>query len=88
MIWYFIIGCVSIITVIGMILPRCRHIWAIIKEHNIQVRSTRDGDYLSQTEVLMSCKNCGELIRMNLTTGVKEVISSGGTPSNDTINIK
>ena len=71
-----------------MCMPRCRHIWAIIKEHDIQVRSRVNQEFLCQTEVLMSCKNCGELIRMNLTTGVKETISSGGTPSNDNINIK
>jgi len=61
----------------------CCHAWETLNTGQISV-STTYGDKITQSTEIKSCKLCGHLIRINLTTGESEVLSHGGTPHNQT----
>lgn len=72
--------------------PKCRHVWDKVDESGIiqtfkgKVPSL-DRTY-EQTIHHYSCKMCGQLVRVNMTSGENKVLVPGGSPANDHINIK
>jgi len=61
----------------------CRHIWNVHNKNVIIVTNIRYGIAGTQLEQIVEtliCENCGAILQINLTTGEKKELCSGGTP--------
>lgn len=76
---------IAVIILIAMLIhvrtKKCRHLWHMLDKQVIVHSYDHPTGKIDaeQTVALMECKNCGELNRINLTTGKFEILREGGT---------
>ena len=86
--WFIALVLVAVVAYrTGRHSASCRHIWRV---HNrADVITTRgDGKEKEQTVETLICENCGEIVRINLTTGESTTLVNGGPAYKDETEVK